>query len=226
MPNVLDCSQGCAIHGMFNRDQDDGVLPAQDYPKVEEVFTLHFDEGASFEIRILRSGQESEPQALFFASFHAARMSVSVGQLPDHHPFILFQHRFDYTLYSRCLRWMRRIRRVPPGSRSSEGCERLAPMKSVLGLQDQEGQSWKAQALAPRGAWRSAGAACSHRNEGSPPVAQLRSQIARRSSQRAPASHIGEPGGDLRPRLHGGETAERKRLSQPAEHHRKIEQRR
>jgi hypothetical protein len=103
VPNLLDRSQRHAIHGVLNCNQHHRVLPArgypkQDYPKIEDSFGLHFDQGASLEFRTFPWGLNINPQPSPLAAFEAAGMSFSVWQLTNRRPFILFGHVPDYNL--------------------------------------------------------------------------------------------------------------------------------
>lgn len=114
---------------MFNAKQNNGVLQTEDYSKIEELFALHFQEGANIEISNPGPRRESETNPLCFTAFDAARKRVTIRQLPDRRPFILFHHRFDYTGYPQWLRWLRGGRCVRRGVLSRHDCESRAAMR-------------------------------------------------------------------------------------------------
>ena len=97
MPDLLDRRQNHAIQGVFNCNQHHGVLAAQDFPKIEHSFGLHFDQRAGLEFPNFRLGRNTDSQALPLAAFEVAGMSFSIWQLPDRHPSTLFGHVPDYT---------------------------------------------------------------------------------------------------------------------------------
>ena len=82
---------------MLNGNNRHGVFAAQDFPKIEHLIALHFDQCARAELHAVGIGRSREPQPLPVAAFDPSRMEIAVGQSPDLQRFFRVGHFPDCT---------------------------------------------------------------------------------------------------------------------------------